>query len=179
MEIIKNDSGMTMIELLIAFVIFGILVVAVTPVFKEGSDSWQDTKAEVELRQNLNSALQLMSRELRQAKASSINIEEDENEIVNYQYSTDGSTNYFKVEESSEGTHYIEFNSESVTAPALINITEACVVRLSSNPPKFEIAISGEYVGSNEIASRNRKLTVKTTVVVRSSSNLEEWQEDI
>lgn len=179
MEIIKNDSGMTMIELLIAFVIFGILVVAVTPVFKQGSDSWQDTKAEVELRQNLNSALQLMSRELRQAKASTVNVGTGD-EIVRYKYDydTSGPHNSFKWL-GSGGRKYIDFSSESeskhVTVPDLINITDARVILVSSDPPVYKIRISGEYTKGNRTESH----TVETTVVIRSSSNLEEWQEDI
>jgi len=174
MEIIKKDSGMTMIELLIAFVIFGIMVVAVTPVFKQGSDSWQDTRADVELRQNLNAALQLMSRELRQAKVSTINIGTGD-EIVRYKYDydTSGPHNSFKWLGSS-GRKYIEFNSESVTASDLINITNVRVERVGAEPV-YEITITGEYTGGN----RTESLTVETKVVVRSSSDLEEWREDI
>ncbi len=190
-ELIKQNSGLTMIELLIAFVIFGVLVVAVTPVFKEGNDFWQVTQAQVELRQNLNSALQLMSRELRQAKANTIIINHVSDEIVRYKYDydTSGPHNSFNLMESSGGRHYLEFNGEPVTAPDLINIdtTETWIVLESSDPPVYKIQISGEYTGinkidpdnRNDINPGNRKLTVETTVVVRSTDNLEEWQEDM
>ena len=178
-ELIKQNSGLTMIELLIAFVIFGILVVAVTPVFKQGSDSWQDTKAEVELRQNLNSALQFMSREMRQAKEGNINTGAG-NEIVRYKYDydydTSGHHNFIKRVKSGS-SYYLEFNGDPITAPELINITHAEVEQDGSNPV-YNITISGEYIGRNEANSGNRKLTVETTVVVRSTNNLEEWRED-
>ena len=176
-ELIEQNSGMTMIELLIAFVIFGVLVVAVTPAFKQGSDSWQDTQADVELRQNLNSALQLISRELRQAKDSTINIGAGD-EIVRYKYDYDTSGHHNFIKRVKSGSsYYLEFNGDPVTAPELINITHAEVEQDGSNPVYF-ITISGEYIGRNEANPGNRKLTVETTVVVRSTNNLEEWRED-
>ena len=188
-ELIKQNAGVTLIELLIAFVVFGVMVVAVTPVFKEGNDFWQVTQAQVELRQNLNSALQLMSRELRQAKPETININAHTGEIVRfkYDYSPSGAPNSFNLTESSGDMHYIEFNSEAVTAPHLINVTDARVVVISSEPPVYRIEISGEYTGRNKIApdnredlnAENRKLTVETKVVIRNSQGLEEWREDI
>lgn len=70
---IKSDiSGFTIVEMLVAFSIFAILVVVVTPVFRQGSGFWQTTQGQVELGQNLNSALEFLSRELRQAEPGTI-----------------------------------------------------------------------------------------------------------
>lgn len=66
-NLVKNQKGITMIELIVSVCIVGIIVVVMSPLLKQGLDSWKPARARVLLHENLNYAMDFISREIRQA----------------------------------------------------------------------------------------------------------------
>ncbi|MHB9094397.1 MAG: PulJ/GspJ family protein [Eubacteriales bacterium] len=169
---IRTDiSGFTIVELLIAFSVFAVLVAVITPLFKQGSDFWQATRSEVELRQNLNSAVQLIGSELRQADPDSIQTGDAVNgeKVVIYHVPGDSTTRGFSLDTSSPGRlRFINGDTVVPVTSSVIDVTTADVVY---SDPGFNITVSGRYLrpgaGYKDIKD-NGELTVVTTVTPRA-----------
>jgi|GEM_PF-6587055 len=190
----KDTAGFTLVELLISFSIFAVLVLAVTPVFRQGYDYWQIGRGQVELRQNLNSALEYIAGELRIAGGDSGSVttggeEPNSGFIVKYRYEDGGFNHYFfRLEGLGGGPRYIVFddgsNAAAVTSTSVVNIVDATVKRVNPGPG-YDISITGEYVGPDNRDPDTRqgikgdylKLTVKKRVVPRKTAGFEDWQE--
>jgi type II secretory pathway pseudopilin PulG len=165
----NNSAGFTIIELLIAFIIFAVLVVAVTPLFRQGNYYWQAAQSQVELRQNLNNALDFISKEMRKADTDpgAIQPESDPGIIT---YRTNGDTYRIYVAGSNTGSppyRHVVFNDGSdktLTSPSKIDIVNTNVYLNSTG---YEIWLTGEYMGSNALNSSRERLTVHTNVVPR------------
>jgi prepilin-type N-terminal cleavage/methylation domain-containing protein len=165
----ESSPGFTMIELLIAFIIFAMLVLAVTPLFKDGNYYWQAAQSQVELRQNLNGALDFISKEMRKADPESGAIQPESYPGI-ITYSADGSTYQIYVTGSNSGVppyRHIVFDDGSakvLTSPSKIDIISTNVYSSSTG---YEIWLTGEYKGSNNLDSSRERLTVHTNVVPR------------
>ncbi len=159
-----NNLGFTIVEMLIAFSVFAILAVAITPVFKQGNDFWQAAESEAELRQSLNSALQVISRELRQAEPGSISV--GANPVVAYTANGQTRALYIVPNPGRPEARHIEFSDGSAVTPSLlVNILD---FRVSEDGFGYSISITGRYAGINNIRTENKELTVATRVFPRS-----------
>lgn len=170
----ENISGFTLVELLVAFAVFAVLVLVMTPVFKQGLDFWEITQSQVELRQNLDSATDFMSRELRRAIPGSI-VTGDPDYIVSYNVYDDVDENVynnprysFTIPQPKNGNHYIIFQAGGsakqveITSPSVIDIKSAVVESPLYPDTSYQITITGEYEGRNAVKAGNKELTVKT-----------------
>lgn len=184
-ELKKDAAGFTMIELLIALTVFAVLAGAITPIFQQGNKYWQITQSRTELRQSLNSALQLMAGELRQANHGSIEASEALPEIANgdipivqYVVNSGSGTENRSFSLPKSGRKHLNFNrgerSVSITPTAAIDIIAATV---ESQPGQgqllYKITIQGEYRLPNDVHSDDRLLTVQTYVAPRAELGTE------
>lgn len=178
-RIIQENNGFTMVELVVALAVFAILTAVITPIFKQGTGFWETTQSQVELRQSLNQALELMAKTLRQADPNTVTATENapatEPGDMVLQCFVGGDPRNFVLKEGTGGAVYLELKSEPVTSSSLIRITEAMVRPLSSGSSGYEIEITGRYVGSSEADS---ELTVRTTAFLRRVSGIEKWEEE-
>ncbi len=65
---LKSENGFTLVEMLVTFLILGLLIGVLTPIFKVARNTWDTGRANVTLQENLHFALDFISREVRQAK---------------------------------------------------------------------------------------------------------------
>lgn len=175
---LKNDiTGFTIVELLIALTVFAVLASVITPVFKQGNTYWQITQSRTELRQTLNSALQLMASELRQADPGSIEASEALPELPNgdrpiIKYSVNNGVENRSFSLPRSGKKPLNFNrggkSITITPATAIDIIEATVEEQPGQPPLYKITIQGEYILPNAVHPDDRMLTVQTYVAPRA-----------
>lgn len=165
-----GQAGFTIVELLIAFSILAVLVVAVTPIFRQGNSFWQATQSQVELRQNLNSALQLIGREIRQAEPGTIKIigsqssDPNSQDIVTYEvYSNESAQSRgFSISGTPRHLNFaVNGRVTPITSTSLIDIEEATVYL---DGTVYKISISGRYLSPNNIHPDDRVMTVSTGV---------------
>ena len=168
----KDTSGFTLVELLVAFAVFTVLVLVMTPVFKQGTDFWETTQSQVEIRQSLNSAMEFMTKELRRSGSRSVVTGANES-IVAYNVYNDPKTYSFTLDpqEKNPQIHVINFRAGS-SAPitltsASVDVTEVVIDSPSGNDQSYEIKITGRYVGRNAIKDGSKKLTIKTRFTPR------------
>lgn len=182
LKLIKESSGFTMVELVVSLAVLAILTAVLTPIFKQGTGFWEATQSQVELRQNLNPALELMAKTLRQASPNTVvatgSTPATEPGDIVLQCDVEGDLRSFILKEGTGEAVYLELKSEPVTSSSLIRITEAMVRPLSSGSNGYEIEITGKYIGSGVVNSADSELTVKTTVFLRQVSGIETWKED-
>lgn len=181
LKLIDETSGFTMVELVVALAVFAILTAVITPIFKQGSGFWESTQSKVELRQNLNPALELMAKTLRQAAPNTVsgtgNTPATQPGETVLECTVDGSSRNFLLKEGAGGAVYLELNSEPVTSTTLIKITEAQVSPLDSGSYGYKIAITGRYLAGSAVNDADKELKVETTVFLRQVPGVESWRE--
>lgn len=179
----KETAGFTIVELLVAITVLALLAAAVTPVFKQGNDYWQIIQSRTELRQSLNSALQLMAEELRQAKPGTIEVSEalpetanGDETVVTYDTNKSSASNHRSFSLTRSKLRHLNFNyggkSVPITPTAAIDIIDVTVTEQAGQgeAPLYQIIIQGEYRLPNAVRADERRLTVQTVVAPRAES---------
>lgn len=182
----KGTAGFTMVELLIAITVLAVLAAAVTPVFKQGNEYWQIVQSRTELRQSLNSALQLMAEELRQAKPGTIDASEGRPEtdsgdepVVSYDINNGSDVEHRSFSLSKSASRHLNFNygekSVPITPTAAVHIIAATVMEQAGQgqAPLYQITIQGEYRLPNAVHAEERLMTVQTVVAPRAETEAE------
>lgn len=181
---IIDRSGFTLVELLVTITIFSIIVAATAPLFKQGEQFFQITQSQTELRQNLDIALSIMSKKIREANVV-VGTPNQPLPAANpgdtvFSCSDDTSNSTFVLRKVTGGNcAYINYESDSISEPVtsttLIKITSA---RVSESSGGWDITITGKYEGPSAINENYKELTVQTTVFPRNIDGVTTWNEN-
>ncbi len=164
---LKDDKGFTLVEMLVTFLILGMLLTVLAPMLKVGRDTWNSGRANITLQENLNFALDFISREIRQATGAVKPGNSSKNELISYQVDkvTSKETDKRKII-LKNGILY--FNNNGSVAPLTssneVFITSA-VINISTQP--FKISLTGEFRKNGQPISG---LTVSSQVYKRTGS---------
>lgn len=139
-RLLKNEKGVSLLELIVAMTIFTVLILAATQIFKmvvngqRGSISAQNTQ------ENMRYAMEKMSKEIRMARISNsecygLAI----NKIFNIFNTADGNTElYFKNKNGDCVIYYLENNRLKIAAGATADFITP--VKISVSGLKFFVA---------------------------------------
>jgi len=65
---IKNENGLTLLEILVAMALVGMVTLFVTGLMSHGIRQYQETEAQIEVLDNLDSAMNFMTKAIRESK---------------------------------------------------------------------------------------------------------------
>ena len=128
----KNKTSLTLVEILVSVFILAIIVLSVTSLLYLGDLNWRRGSILLELQQKARLAMDRMSRELRQAQSSSINI-------------TNGGKNIsFSIPDLSGGTYDITYYLDTNSNQIIREYPEGTTKILGNNVSSLDFSLSGD-----------------------------------
>jgi prepilin-type N-terminal cleavage/methylation domain-containing protein len=163
---VKNQSGISLLEILVVISIFAILGVITTRAVILTLQGSKKTESTVLVRENLNFAMGVAERNIRNANKITTCPNSDPN-ILNF-LDSNGNPTTFSCVNIGTTNGYVASGSGRLTS-TLINITSCsfvCATNGLTNPPAISISFKG--VDKNTSGIEGAEVTVTNTINLRN-----------
>lgn len=162
----KMQKGMSLLEILVVVTIFAVLGVLVTRSVLLTLQGSRKTEALVKTRENLNFAMNVMERQIRNANAITECPNADPS-ILNYT-DADGNSSSFTCTNISTQNGYIASGSASLTNDSInvLSCQFSCTPGTSINPPSVTITVSATDKTASGI--QNSTVSVSNKIYLRN-----------
>jgi len=156
----KSQSGLTLIEMMVALFVFSIVVLIAIAIFVNVVQGQRKTKANQDVEENIRYALETMAKEIRMGKDPSV----AGGVLTVEAYKAGGSSGSVTYSLSSD---QIQRNGSAITSDQ-IKVTKLIfyVSNAANTQPKVTISITAKSIGS--LPEQQTSITVQTTVSSRS-----------
>lgn len=162
----KNNSGMSLIEILVVIGVFAVLGVLTTRAIILSISGGKKSENLIRVRENLNYSLSIMERQLR--NANSVNPCPNTDPHTLTYYDQNGVSTSFSCKNISSGIGYVASGSARLTADTIdvtsCNIT--CQNTVAGNPSSVKITI--EAKDTNAAGSAQSTVSSTTEVFLRN-----------
>jgi prepilin-type N-terminal cleavage/methylation domain-containing protein len=130
---IKDQCGVSLIELVVAIGLFAVVMLSATQIFKMVVDGQRNAVSAQNVQENIRYALEKMSKEIRTAQISNVNCYA---EAVNKVFNTDAGGNkiYFKNKDNNCVTYFLENNRLKTT------VVGSSIITNFVTPSKLEVS---------------------------------------
>jgi prepilin-type N-terminal cleavage/methylation domain-containing protein len=140
---IKNEKGLSLLEILIVITIFSVLGVLITQSVILTLTGSRKSEATVRVRENLNYSLNIIERQLRNASSVVPCPNDTDTSRIDY-YDQSGKASSFSCENTGTTGSFIASGSAKLTGTA-VNIVECsfvCTTNTMSNPDLVEVNLT-------------------------------------
>lgn len=177
-KIIKNEFGMTLIELLTALTIMSIIVVAITGLMTQQLKSFDTTQGQVEVQENLRGVLDSIVSDIRVSSGASIQICQDNSNGdylgTSQNYTDKGNSpiisgNQLKVNDKLYRLHTTTENITKVYSAIPDTKPLNSTIKLSNNAPLTSPELNISQLNFQGVTDGSISITI-TGVSVKSNS---------